>query len=67
MILNGGKFIGRKRVTLDGNKDDNALLGFLNYDKIKTGKMRKQSEIWQQKRGCRALTLPILLKPIIRA
>ena len=52
---------------IDGNKDDNALLGFLNYDKIKTGKMRKQSEIWQQKRGCRALTLPILLKPIIRA
>lgn len=33
---------------IDGNKDDNALLGFLNYDKIKTGKMRKQSEIWQQ-------------------
>ena len=52
---------------IDGNKDDNALLGFLNYDKIKTGKMRKQSEIWQQKRGCRALTLPIVLKPIIRA
>lgn len=24
---------------IDGSKDDNALLGFLNYDKIKTGKM----------------------------